>query len=251
MVNWIRLFEFLGATKELNTTPVPGPDSFTSALIYALKELVREKGRFTTVELIRKIQFDAPDFPKNQTPILSNRKDGVQAGRIMLHPLHKSQKDGSQTELPSEENKNPYPFSRQTVTLHFEFAEKPSHANVQLLGRQLNNIFELYKLGVNRVRWGGMKQSAFARVMGSFQASLARSRRASLNRQLAALDIGATPLWAEKNSELLTPSSSSQHSPRALDFAATGSSSNEASDEDQISAPRLRNKKQTSDTDDG
>ena len=262
-----RLFEFLGATKELATTPVPGPYSFTSALIYALEILVKEKGSFTTVELLNKIKSHAPDFPKDQTPVLSDRKDDVQAGRIMLHPIHKLQQDGSKTELPSEESANLDPFKRQTVTLHFEFTEKPSHANVQMLGRHLNQGFERYTLGVNAVRWGGMKRSAAARAVGNFQAGLKRYRRESMKRQQPAMDMGGTELWSvDTNPELLTPSSSTQHSPPALEIAATVSidirspdvsailfsnslSSDDESDESQIPARKVRNKKQKSDID--
>lgn len=248
---------------------MPGPDSFTSALIYALERLVKEKGSFTTVELLNKIKTHAPGFPKDQTPVLSDRKDDVQAGRIMLHPIHKSQQDGSKLELSPEESasQDPFKLKRQTVTLHFDFAEKPSHANVRMLGRHLNDGFERYTLGVNRVRWGGMRRSAAARAVGSFQAGLKRYRRASMKRQQLALDIGGAELWSvEKNPELLTPSSSSQHSPRALDFAPTVSidvkssdvsaipfsnslSSNDESDESQILAHKNRNKKQKSDVD--
>ena len=246
---------------------MPGKDSFTEALIWALKKLVREKGRFTTVELLRTIKQKAPDFPKGQTPVLSDRLDDIQAGRIMLHPLQKLQKDGSRTEVSSEENTNPYPFKRRTVTLYFDFADQPSHADIETLGRELNHVFERYIFGVNRVRWGGMKLSAAARAVGRLQAGLKRSRRASMRQQPAALDMGAAEvLLAEKNSELLTPSSSTQHSPPALDFEATGGMdvnppnlgaisfpssmcSNEESDESQISARKFRNKKQKTDID--
>ncbi|KAL9626566.1 MAG: hypothetical protein Q9204_007208, partial [Flavoplaca sp. TL-2023a] len=64
---------------------------FDCALIFALKRLVRDKnkGRFTTDELLRKIKT-APNFPKDQTPVMSNRDNKkTSAGRIMLHPLQK------------------------------------------------------------------------------------------------------------------------------------------------------------------
>lgn len=66
MLMTLRLFEYLAATKKMASTKVPGDDSFTSALIHALEALVMEKaeGRFTTVELLRKINHDAPHFPK-------------------------------------------------------------------------------------------------------------------------------------------------------------------------------------------
>lgn len=207
------------------TTPVPGKDSFTSALIYALESLVEEKGRFTTVELLRKIKLHAPDFPKDQTPVLSDRKDDVLAGRIMLHPLHKPQKDGSPTELSSEGNTNLNPFKRHTVTLHFDFGDQPSPAHVEMLGRQLNQVFERFTLGVHRVRWGGMKRSLAGRAVGSFRAAgLKRTRRASMESREVALDDGSSESRSvEDNLALLTPSPSNGDSPRLMEFTATGS----------------------------
>lgn len=262
-----RLFEFLAATKEMATTKVPGEDSFTSALIYALEALVEEKGMFTTVELLRKIMSHAPNFPSDQIPVLSERRDDAQAGRIMLHPLHRNQEDGSRTAISSEETSNLDALKRHTVTFHFDFANKPPSTDIEILGRHLNQIFERSTLGVNRVRWGGMKRSAAARAVGSFQAGLQRSRRASMKRHQAALDMATAGSWlAGKSSELLTPFSSGRDSPQALELAATGSvgvnppivsaisfpnssSSNEESDDGHTLVRRVRNKKRKFDTD--
>lgn len=206
------------------TTPVPGQDSFTSALIYALEALVEEKGRFTTVELLRKIKKDAPNFPKDQIPVLSDRKDDVQAGRIMLQPLQKIQEGGSRAGLSLDSDTNLHALKRQTVTLHIDFSNKPSHTDIEILGQQLNQIFErYYNLGVNGVRWGGIKQSPGFRAMGSFLASLKR-RRASTGQQQPTSDIDSLELQqAQVDPFLPTPyaSSSNGDSPGPTDFAAT------------------------------
>lgn len=210
----------------MDTTPVPGKDSFTEALIYALENLVKEKDRFTTVELLRKIKNHAPHFPTNQTPVLSDRRDNVEAGRIMLHPLPRPQKEGSPTELSAEDHTKPDPkFKRQTVTLHLDFADQPSIAHIEVLGRQLNHLFERCTLGVNRVRWGGMKKSLAARALGNFRAAgLERHRRTSMKLQQIALnDGGSDSRLVEDSSALLTPSPSNEHSPRRMEFVATGS----------------------------
>lgn len=173
-----RLFEYLAATKDHCTTDVPGPRSFTSALIYALTTLRQEKaeGRFTTDELLRKIKTDAPDFPKDQTPVMSPRdKKNASAGRIMLHPLHHHHK-GNQS---SDETSKITGASRHMVTLHFDFGEKPSNEHLETIGQKLNEIFELNTLGVHRVRWGGMRETPFGRAIRSF--TLMRERRASEN----------------------------------------------------------------------
>ena len=212
----------------MTSTPVPGKDSFTSALIHALEALVEEKveGRFTTVELLRKIKHDAPHFPKDQTPVLSDRERNTSAGRIMLHPL---QKEGSKALTPPTEASSQDPAERQTVTLHFDFDERPENARLERLGLELNDLFERNTLGVNRVRWGGIqsKRSGYVHAAESFMASLERSRLASMRQQaqtptrVASTSCG----WLAPND--LAPStpwsSASQPSPQTHKFVAKGS----------------------------
>lgn len=200
---------------------MPGQDSFTSALIWALESLVKEKedGRFTTVELRNKI-MDAPDFPEDQDPVLFHREKESPTGRIMLHPL---QRQGSDTRLSPKEAACLDPFKRHTLTLHFDFGANPSQTYIETLGRELNDIFRR-NVGVSRVRWGGKRQSMVARAAKTFQASLKRSRRASMRLQQAtsAANFSDTKL-SENALEPLTPSSSDQHSPRITEPAANGS----------------------------
>ena len=218
----LRSFEYLAATEEMGFTPVPGKDSFTRALIYALEALVneREDGRFTTVALLNKIKNDAPHFPKDQNPMLINREKKFSAGRIMLHPL---QKAGSDDESSQKRAASLDPLKGHALTLHFDFSEKPSSTYIELLGRELNEFFER-NIGVNRVRWGGMRQSMVARAAKSFQAGLRRRRRASMRLQEANSSTGLSHARLAENAlDPLTPSSSDQHSPRITDLAATGS----------------------------
>ena len=181
----------------MGTTPYPGPESFTSALIYALEALVDEKGGgpFTTVEVLNKIKLDAPCFPKDQSPVLSDRERGSSGGgRIMLHPLQKENSDNGQPRIGAsslDDDRDHHltvpsttgatildQFKRSVLTLHFDFSEKPSHASVETLGRELNRIFSDSVQGVHRVRWGGIRQSMAARALKAFQARLHSNQRA-------------------------------------------------------------------------
>ena len=176
------MFEYLAATKEMASTPVPGKDSFTSALIYALEALVEEQqgGRFTTVELLNKIKEDAPHFPKNQTPVLSDREEKTSAGRIMLHPLRRGDTKARTTRQTTRQTSQ-MDISNQdtaighTLTLHFDFGDKPPNIHIERLGLGLNNLFERNTLGVNRIRWGGL-HSIIARAARNWMATLERSR---------------------------------------------------------------------------
>ncbi|KAI4116368.1 MAG: hypothetical protein LQ345_003202 [Seirophora villosa] len=168
-------FEYLAATKDQKTTAVPGPNSFTSALIWALEALRKQKpkGRFTTDELLRKIKTDAPDFPKHQTPDLSERDPKSQSGgRIMLHPLQADRTDDDK----SYDNSPLALANRHIVTLHFDFGNKPSEENLKTLGQKFNEIFERNTLGVQRVRWGGVRVTMFTRATRRFSATRKRKR---------------------------------------------------------------------------
>jgi hypothetical protein len=81
-----RIFEYLGACGAAQTTPLPGPDSFTSALIYALEALAEECDRFTSSELLNKI-LKAPKFGSDgQLPCLFERTLHC-VRRLVLEPL--------------------------------------------------------------------------------------------------------------------------------------------------------------------
>ena len=210
-----RSFEFLAATGEMGYTQVPGKDSFTRALIFALEALVDERtdGRFTTVELLNKIKTDAPDFPRDQIPMLIKREKKHSAGRIMLHPLRK---EGRDDELERREAASLDPFKGHALTLHFDFSEKPSSTYLELLGREMNDFFQR-NVGVNRVRWGGMRPSIAARAAKTLQDRL-RRRRASTRLQEAKPSDGSPQVeLAENASDPLTPSSLAPHSPRILE----------------------------------
>lgn len=214
----IRSFEYLAATGAMSGTPVPGKTSFTSALIHALEYLIEEKpeGRFTTDEILRAIR-SYKEFPADQTPILSDREHNNAQGRIMLHPL---QVEGSKINMPLKGPEAMVPAERQTMTLHFDFGEKPSMTNVERLGCELNKIFERNTLGVNGVRWGGLrtKQSMVAQVVSTLKD---RVRRSSIRRERASISIERSEEWqAQDTPGLPTPSSTGQHSPRIPEFAS-------------------------------
>lgn len=85
-------FEYLGACGSDQTTQGPGPDSFTSALIWALEQLSRD-GPFSTSALQRKI-IHAPKFPKKQVPHLGPRLCAP-TDFIMLAPHELPKETGS------------------------------------------------------------------------------------------------------------------------------------------------------------
>lgn len=178
-LNERRLFEFLAACGAIASTKPPGQDSFTSALIYALEKLVEERpdGRFTTIDLLRVIQDRAPHFPKDQIPLISDRQKHTLGGRIVLHPL---QEEGPISQAAPEGGD---PAKRHTVTLHLDFSDKPAKVGIEDLGFELNKFFERHRLGLNRIRWGGMQRRqatvarTFARAVSRFLATKEQPRK--------------------------------------------------------------------------
>ena len=125
------------------------------------------------MELLKKIQTDAPHFPKNQKPVISGRDTTTSAGRIMLHPLKKA---ASSCETQPKPDRCSDPAKRQVLTLRFYFDQKPSLERIEKLGSELNGVFEQNPaLGVNCIRWGGL-QSAVARSAQHWHDIWARNR---------------------------------------------------------------------------
>ena len=206
-----RLIEFLGAAKHLKTTAVPGKNSFTSALIYALNTLVdkKEGGRFTTDELLRTIR-EAPHFPKEQEPYFIGRRDQhARAGRIMLHPVGRN---GVACKVSSKVDQIKKEAKKHTVTLHFDFSKKPSDDSIMNLGHGLNDLFSKHRnLEVFRVRWGEMRASATALACRRLSGSINRKRRASKVEEQPinelGLDVDSSRLASNPDQTFLSPPS--------------------------------------------
>ncbi|KAL8688863.1 MAG: hypothetical protein Q9218_005330 [Villophora microphyllina] len=205
-----RRFEYLAATTSMGKTPIPGEDSFTTALIWALRRLkeIKAGGRFTTDELVREIKHNAPNFPKDQEPILSDRHKGNRAGRIILSPLPREGQDNDAS--PVEENV-PDPRKKHCLTLYLDFAEKPSFDTLESFGEELNNIFEHQTFGVNRVRLGGVRQSMVGQAVDHFWKGHLLRKQSQSQSQVFPPTL-----------DLPTPSSSRQPTPQFRPFLAKG-----------------------------
>ncbi|KAL8792868.1 MAG: hypothetical protein Q9195_004510 [Heterodermia aff. obscurata] len=225
-----RLFEFLAATKANATTKVPGKESFTSALIHALGELVDQapEGRFTTSQLLAKIT-EHEHFPKDQEPQLVERGDShKRAGRIMLHPI---QRDGIASKVP-EERPGMDQTKKYTVTLYFDFTSRPSQGNIMTLGKGMNEIFRHNNLEVLQPRWGGMKPSATARALNRFQAFLRRRRSSHAEKRpiiegQCSPGLQVAPSQDQDLCQLLTPPGTG--SAETTGYAASGSADSSGS----------------------
>ncbi|KAL8894256.1 MAG: hypothetical protein Q9192_004478 [Flavoplaca navasiana] len=148
-----RSFEYLGATSSGATTKAPGPGSFSSALIWALGVLAKESGGFTTNTLANKIR-EAPNFPKKQVPILTERNDLSSLQRIVIHPLP----DGNEasTTAPAEDqdmtSQQPWGF----LDLKISLEQCPTTHEIGKFGKDIAMMMQSTELKVRRVKWGGL-----------------------------------------------------------------------------------------------
>jgi Caspase domain len=153
-----RASEFLAATAGDATTPKPGKSSFTTALIWALRELVNEKRRFSTSDLTSKIT-EAPDFPRDQKPILckcGRSGFGEQQQLIVLEPLR-----DSALQSPTSRNISPplqYDDSgHEVITLKFVFATRSEQSDIRNLGKDMNHVVARNNLKINRILFAGIQ----------------------------------------------------------------------------------------------
>ncbi|KAL9038912.1 MAG: hypothetical protein Q9180_002845 [Flavoplaca navasiana] len=151
-----RSFEYLGATSSGKTTKAPGPGSFSSALIWALGVLAKESGGFTTNTLANKIR-EAPNFPKKQVPILTERNELSSLQRIVIHPLP----DGNEasTTAPAEDqdmtSQQPWGF----LDLKISLEQCPTKQEIGKFGKDIAMMMQSTELKVRRVKWGGLYRS--------------------------------------------------------------------------------------------
>ena len=225
-----RLFEFLAATKADGSTKVPGEDSFTSALIWALESLVAKQpeGRFTTSVLANEIRKHE-HFPIDQQPVLSNRENLRScAGRIMLQPLRK---EGSIPHTPPMDDLEL--ANRHTLTLHFDFSKPLLENEIENLGNEFNDMFGRNPyLGVNRIRWG-CERSIQATVQNAILAFRLAAKRRQIERHLSPINTGSanngwlspnctSPLALSPNMRQVSPSPTNRHSPQVHELTFTG-----------------------------
>lgn len=151
-----RCFEFLGATSSGATTRAPGPSSFSSGLIWALSALAKESDRFTTNKLVNKIR-EAPNFPKKQVPVLTERNDLSSLHRIVIAPLLNA--DEASTAVPAEEadttRRQPWGF----LNLRISLESCPEKAEIAKFGEDVRCILQSTELKVQGVKWAGLYRS--------------------------------------------------------------------------------------------
>ncbi|KAH6676439.1 hypothetical protein B0J14DRAFT_354256 [Halenospora varia] len=134
-----RTFEYMAATSANSTTRSPGPHSFTTALIWALKRFIKsDKKRIPTQELLTEI-MNCPHFPHDQVPRLHER-GRVSNRKIVLAPIN-SREEADAT-VKSDEGETQEGI-RQDLTIRFAFNQKITEPMVLHLAQELRRVISM------------------------------------------------------------------------------------------------------------
>jgi hypothetical protein len=113
------IFQFLGACSAEQRTAGPGENSFTAALIWALKEL-KDGPPFTTDQLRQKI-VKCPEFPRDKIPALGNPIEPSRLDLVMICPMN-NQPD----QMSMESLKKNAKVQFESIDLRFHYSQKIS-----------------------------------------------------------------------------------------------------------------------------
>ncbi|CAG8954502.1 hypothetical protein HYFRA_00004415 [Hymenoscyphus fraxineus] len=147
-----RAYEYLAATSADSETYKPGPKSFTTALIWSMEHLAMTEGNFTTQHLLSTIIKDAPNFPQNQYPRLS---DGVAfcQRKITLTPLNK----GNVVEVSPIETQEERWGPAIDLSLRFTFNESSLNTDlISKLAKKVSKCLSRDEFKGSMVNWEGL-----------------------------------------------------------------------------------------------
>jgi hypothetical protein len=155
-----RIFEFLGAAGPDETTPLPGPDSFTSALIFALDEFAKDKDSFTSSELLDKI-CNAPNFNRaGQLPCLSERAMHS-SRRLILEPLTEAAENSRMSDRNRRDEEDD--SSKYCLNLQFLLPKIPSDDEYKNMCDGLINLIRNRDFLAQQILWRGLHSRADTR----------------------------------------------------------------------------------------
>jgi hypothetical protein len=121
-------FEYIAACSEDGLTCKPGEESFTSALIWSLKELC-PSAPFTSSVLVEKTK-KYPHLPKDQDPQLRKREES--SGFVWIAPIGI---DPSPNALANSVHRNP---DHEFLDLRLDYYQKLKVEDVEYLARKLS-----------------------------------------------------------------------------------------------------------------
>lgn len=236
-------FEVLGACCYEQTTSPPGSTSFTTALIWALRQLKDSpKGFFSSVELQHKIK-QYKDFPKDQIPHLSHRElESAGLDHIVLAPLNPDS-----SPLDQKEQHIPPRVDSHFLDLRFHFHGNITDEIVKNLATNLRPLVKQHRIEVKRVTF--IAKRSVVRDVANRWLHITRTNRASRKQSqesLLAKQIDSRiPLTPESGTEKdqSKPIISTRVTRASVKKAST--KNGESISKDQVSSKRDRSPDQT------
>lgn len=217
-----RIFEFLGATGPNGTTPLPGKESFTSALIWALEELANEGACFMSSELLEKI-LKAPDFHRDgQVPCMNERGPHC-VRKLILEPMASgTEKPRSNSEGRRDEASELFKYC---LNLQFLLPDAPDNKEIKRMCDSLRELIVFHRFYARQILWQGLypkedARSEFPRLVREFAA---RWQNQTLKKKIRSLSYGGS-LGEEKNGINLADSGESLLSGNESPDTVTGHS---------------------------
>jgi hypothetical protein len=151
-----RGFECIAACGKNETTNWPGENSFTAALIWALRTLVRKRTRFSTQELQTAI-MGAPKFPPKQHVPLIERNEPCDQ-RLVLAPIRKGDEEAEESPTETSEPEHP----KYHLDLRLWYLNKPEEEEISSFARRLRKLMIDDGIGASRIGWLGLKNRELA-----------------------------------------------------------------------------------------
>lgn len=153
-----KIFEFLGATLHNRTAVGPGPHSFTTALVWALRELVNEADGFTTSQLVAMIK-KAPDFDfegRGQEPTWSPRGKNPSLFRLKISPLDRPGESGALQLYQAPDTPDREDTNQIYLQLQLAYDRVPNRRHIKVLAASLKNTVHDSLVPMRQARWRGL-----------------------------------------------------------------------------------------------
>lgn len=227
--SFTRGFDVLTACAHDQKTPGPGKHSFTTALIWALKQLTCKEG-FPASRLHAKIQ-KYPDFDARRSPQLYNARFDSSGEFLHIAPMPKQ---GEEASGPFRSERNEEAEKEQMLDLRFHYRGEITDADLKHLAKALKNkLLHFRQVKAHRVS-----------LLGKYNMATYK-----LTRESKVMMVGKT--WSDlvrrKSSAAARPSISTHAG--ALMMSTADENSTET-DENMVAGPLLQLSPETSDPDD-
>ncbi|KAI9711845.1 MAG: hypothetical protein M1820_001990 [Bogoriella megaspora] len=179
-------FEALAACTADAITKIPGKSSFTSALIWALKDLRKrsDKQFFPTSDLRRAI-VNSPDFPKDQYPDLAERVPSM--SHIVIAPLNRNN-IVENPDVPRETSSNSVEASYIDLRFHCN-DERLDDESFLKLADALKSMRRNHDTPVHRIEFLGKDSIWTPRQQKAAVNSVEVWKRFTKKRKLSNLDV--------------------------------------------------------------